>query len=206
MFERGIIQRNELNDLILRAQNGDIESFDTIAHTYSWIVEKNVIKYLSLGYEFNDLFCIGYQGIHSAIRNFDPEKCRFELFANMCVYRRIVDFLLKHNEDDIELENLNYEDTISDESIEDIIIDKSIYNLIRDVVFSSKEDMSLVIRSYYNNESISSIAKDLGISRQSCYIKLRRKYKIIKKEILDRKIITKEEYRHIRRMQRKNGK
>ena len=50
------------------------------------------------------------------------------------------------------------------------------------------------------------IAKDLGISRQSCYIKLRRKYKIIKKEILDRKIITKEEYRHIRRMQRKNGK
>lgn len=72
--------KEELKQVIIKAQNGDMEAKDYIVRKYKWLVEKMVRR--ATGKLDEDLVSIGYRGILMAIDQYnDSVTCAFGTFA-----------------------------------------------------------------------------------------------------------------------------
>ena len=83
----------DLNDeqLVLAAQNNDIDAVDVLLRRYRDFVGAKVKAYFLVGADKDDLFQEGMIGLFKAVRDFDPDKCdSFRAFAGVCVSRQII--------------------------------------------------------------------------------------------------------------------
>ena len=72
--------KEELKEVIVKAQNGDMEAKDYIVRKYKWLVEKMVRR--ATGKLDEDLVSIGYRGILMAIDKYDDSvTCAFGTFT-----------------------------------------------------------------------------------------------------------------------------
>jgi RNA polymerase sigma factor (sigma-70 family) len=72
--------KEELREVIIKAQNGDMEAKDYIVRKYKWLVEKMVRR--ATGKLDEDLVSIGYRGILMAIDKYDDSvTCAFGTFT-----------------------------------------------------------------------------------------------------------------------------
>lgn len=93
----------EYNDyeLVILAQEGNEDAINLIYQKYKPIIvkkSKNAIIYATHhGIEISDIMQEGYIGLEEAIKNFLPEenKASFYTFANLCIDRKIVNYLRK---------------------------------------------------------------------------------------------------------------
>ena len=93
----------EYNDyeLVLLAQEGNEDASNLIYQKYKPIVvkkSKNAIIYATHhGIEISDIMQEGYIGLEEAIKSFLPgdNKATFYTFANLCIDRKIVNYLRK---------------------------------------------------------------------------------------------------------------
>lgn len=79
----------DIDNLIIKAQNGDDESMDEIIKTYFPLVSTNAKKFFLVGAETEDLIQEGLLGLFKAIKAYMPQKSSFKTFANLCVKRQI---------------------------------------------------------------------------------------------------------------------
>ncbi len=77
--------------LVLAAQNNDINAVDVLLRRYRDFVGAKVKAYFLVGADKDDLFQEGMIGLFKAVRDFDPDRCdSFRAFAGVCVSRQII--------------------------------------------------------------------------------------------------------------------
>lgn len=85
---------DEILKLIKLSQNGDKEAQDILVRNNVGLVSSIVKKFLSRGYEYEDLFQIGSIGLIKAIRNFDDKfDVRFSTYAVPMIMGEIKRFI-----------------------------------------------------------------------------------------------------------------
>lgn len=74
------MNKEEMKEIIIKAQNGDMDAKDYIVRKYEWLVKKMVCKIT--GKLDEDLVSIGYRGILMAIDKYDESvTCAFGTFV-----------------------------------------------------------------------------------------------------------------------------
>lgn len=87
------INLNDLDDeqLVLAAQNNDINAVDILLNRYKDFVSAKARAYFLIGADKDDLFQEGMIGLFKAVKDFDVKKCSaFKPFAGVCVSRQII--------------------------------------------------------------------------------------------------------------------
>lgn len=77
--------------LVLAAQNNDINAIDILLNRYKDFVSAKAKAYFLIGADKDDLFQEGMIGLFKAVKDFDADKCpSFKAFAGVCVSRQII--------------------------------------------------------------------------------------------------------------------
>ena len=80
----------QINELVIKAQNGDFESMEFILHSFKPKVIAICREYFLLGADFDDLNQEGMIGLYKAIMCFNKTKNdNFNRFATMCIHHQI---------------------------------------------------------------------------------------------------------------------
>ncbi len=81
---------SQINEIVIKAKNGDFESMETILQSFKPKVTAISREYFLLGADFDDLLQEGMIGLYKAIIGFNPDKNdNFSSFATMCIYHQI---------------------------------------------------------------------------------------------------------------------
>src|SRR5690554_4557755 len=84
----------ELTKLIVKAQKGDLKARDEIVQSNLRLVASVTKRFISFGYEFDDLFQIGCFGLLKAIERFDTERgLMFSTYAVPLIIGEIRSFI-----------------------------------------------------------------------------------------------------------------
>ena len=88
------IELNEINELIIRAKNGDSEATEKLVQGNFPLIKVIVKKYLNKGVEYDDLYQLGCVGFLKAIKNFDETiGVKFSTYAVPMIAGEIKRFL-----------------------------------------------------------------------------------------------------------------
>jgi RNA polymerase sporulation-specific sigma factor len=86
--------QEEVIELIKKSQQGDKEAQEILVKSNIGLISTIVKKFLSRGYEYEDLFQIGSIGLIKAIKNFNPDfNVRFSTYAVPMIMGEIKRFL-----------------------------------------------------------------------------------------------------------------
>lgn len=81
---------SQINEIVVKAQNGDFESMEYILKFFKPKVTAICREYFLLGADFDDLLQEGMIGLYKAIVGFNENKNdNFSLFASMCIHHQI---------------------------------------------------------------------------------------------------------------------
>ena len=81
---------SQINEIVIKAKNGDFESMETILKFFKPKVIAICREYFLLGADFDDLNQEGMIGLYKAIVGFDTSKNdNFNSFATMCIHHQI---------------------------------------------------------------------------------------------------------------------
>lgn len=173
--------------MVIRAQQGDLEAEETLMRKYKEIVKIKSQYYYMAGADEDDVIQEGMIGLLKAIRQYDPEKeAGFATFAGICITRQIISAIRmadreKHKPLNTSIslnkpvggeeEGVTLEDTltVSDgESPEALLVVKDLAYYImhnEDSVFSNFEMQ--VLNKMVRENDYEEIARRLGRSRKS---------------------------------------
>lgn len=80
----------KINNLVLKAKNGDIESMEVILKYFKPKVTAICREYFLIGADFDDILQEGMIGLYKSINGYNPEKnSNFSKFASMCIHHQI---------------------------------------------------------------------------------------------------------------------
>lgn len=78
-------------EMVIRAQQGDLEAEESLVRKYKEIVKIKSRYYYMAGADEDDVVQEGMIGLLKAIRQYDPEKeVSFATFAGVCITRQII--------------------------------------------------------------------------------------------------------------------
>ena len=78
-------------EMVIRAQQGDLEAEEFLMRKYKEIVKIKSRYYYMAGADEDDVVQEGMIGLLKAIRQYDPEKeASFATFAGVCITRQII--------------------------------------------------------------------------------------------------------------------
>ena len=81
---------SQINDIVIKAKNGDFESMENILQSFKPKVTAISREYFLLGADFDDLLQEGMIGLYKAIVGFNQIKNdNFSSFATMCIHHQI---------------------------------------------------------------------------------------------------------------------
>lgn len=81
---------SQINDVVIKAKNGDFESMEYILQSFKPKVTAICREYFLLGADFDDLNQEGMIGLYKAIVGFNGDKNNnFSSFATMCIHHQI---------------------------------------------------------------------------------------------------------------------
>lgn len=170
----------EYNDyeLVCLAQEGNTKAVDIIYNKYMPIIVKKsknaifTIKQHSI--EINDIMQEAYLGLDEAIKNFSQDdKATFYTFANLCIDRKILNYLRNIDSNKNKLLNEaifiddNIENFISDTiNIEDELISKNMKEDLVDKIknkltFFENNVFELIVLGYNFTEIANKLDKDI---------------------------------------------
>ncbi|KXZ38964.1 RNA polymerase sporulation-specific sigma factor [Alkalithermobacter thermoalcaliphilus JW-YL-7 = DSM 7308] len=82
---------NGVEEIVLRAQNGDQRSLDYLMNKYKNFVRSKAKAYFLVGADKEDIMQEGMIGLYKAIRDYNEEKTSsFKTFAELCITRQII--------------------------------------------------------------------------------------------------------------------
>lgn len=80
----------EINQYVLQAKNGDMESMDYILQYFKPKVTAICREYFLIGADFDDILQEGMIGLYKAIMGYNSDKnVNFPAFASMCIHHQI---------------------------------------------------------------------------------------------------------------------
>ena len=185
-------KNREIQQLILKAINGDNEALNKIIEFYSYHIRVFAkTKYKHVNIEEDDLVQIGIIGLLKAINFYKTKQEHpFSAYANNYINRQIIkETKLRNQDPDIEYIGLTNNYTIK--AFEDFIEKIEVLETIEKLSDIKKQILSLYIYGKYSFEDIANI---LGISYQRTHQHYKRALEIIKDQLINhttnQKIIT----------------
>lgn len=172
------MNNEDINDIILKAKNGDEKSMDFIFEKYKPVVTSISRKYFLIGGTIEDVIQEGNIGLFKAITSFDPSKnISFLNFSKMCIERNLLTAINKANN----LKNLplnsfesltgNYEELyesfVKDKtpSPEEYLISNEILDDIKKYINTKLSSLEKnVLKLFLNGESYKDISNNLKIT------------------------------------------
>lgn len=159
--------------LVLKAQNGDSESMETLITRYMWIARSVARKFFLMNAGYDDLIEEGVIGIFQAIRDYkEGSKINFKNFVHICVKAQITDMVRKSTR----LNQKNLNEAVALEGIDTRLPSELVYDPIHNYIeregvenFYKKMEtlfkpMQLTILKYYfEGYSYAQIAALVGI-------------------------------------------
>lgn len=80
----------KINNLVLKAKSGDMESMEAILKYFKPKVTAICREYFLIGADFDDILQEGMIGLYKSINGYNPEKNNnFPKFASMCIHHQI---------------------------------------------------------------------------------------------------------------------
>lgn len=142
----------QINDMVLKAKNGDEVSMDYILKYFKPKVTAICREYFLLGSDFDDILQEGMIGLYKAIMGYNISKnVSFSNFASMCIHHQIQNAVKiassKKNQPLNNYVSINIEGKIDDEDSPKIILQSHEQNLEERSL--NKERLSLLYKNIY---------------------------------------------------------
>lgn len=168
---------NDLNDLLYKVKQGDMEARNIIAvHNIRFVFHEVITTFKTVDYNKRDLVSLGIIGLLKAINTFDIDKnIKFATYAKRCIDNEILIFLRKIKKDEfvdsfektIKIDNDGIKYTIIDtiyyekDFVEDIVSEET-YKILNAIINKLPDREKEIIKLYfgfynkcYNQEEIS---------------------------------------------------
>lgn len=89
---------DEMEEVVKRAQGGDVEAIEYILNQYRGYIWKCTNKYYIRGEDYQDIYQEGLIGVWIAINDYKRGLgCSFETFATLCIKRRVFKLMKNSN-------------------------------------------------------------------------------------------------------------
>ncbi|MDE6302736.1 MAG: sigma-70 family RNA polymerase sigma factor [Clostridia bacterium] len=174
------------NELIKKAQNGDLQAENEILTTYSPLVKSIARSFYVIG-EDEDLIQMGMIGLMRAVRTYNADSsAAFKTYASHCIRNTITDAVRKQNAlpDSDSLDGLLLPS--DEQEPERIFIEGETSQLLFDAISSVLNERELsVLRLFLDAMSYAEISEKLGMEKKqvdNTIYALRKKIKKILKD------------------------
>lgn len=160
--------KEQENDLIIKAQQGDLAAENAVALSYMSLTKSIARSFGAIGIaDTDDLAGYGMLGLIRAIRTYDTTAAAsFKTYASKCVKNAIVDATRKAA-NKVEEVNLDDEFQTSDADPENLFLENEASSLLLDAISSTLTPTELaVLRLHIECLSYADIAKELGIEQK----------------------------------------
>lgn len=169
-----------MQEIILKAQSGDMASLDYIIEKYKPLVVSLSRKYFLIGGTIEDLIQEGNLGLFKAITTFNSDKnCSFYTFSKLCIEKQLQNAIQKANRPKNkiwnEFERLDADNeevfgsSVKDDSPspEDIILSNEILDDLKDKINQKLSRLEKqVLYHFLKGESYLEIAQNLQVSKK----------------------------------------
>ncbi|WP_297436750.1 RNA polymerase sigma factor [uncultured Clostridium sp.] len=167
------------NEELEKLKGGDTEAFSNIIDEFSNLVFKVSYNILNDRELSNECVNETFFKVWTHVKKFNMGANSFKNWICTIAKYTAIDILRKEKRHD---NNLYIEDILEDIPINDVEIEDSI--VIKQVIDELNEvDREIFIRKFYRDEKTSKIAKDMGISENSVYLRVSRAKKALAKKI-----------------------
>lgn len=204
------LSKDETRRQIDLAASGSKEARDKlIMHNIRLVLFEVLNKFAKTGYEKKDLVSIGNIGLLKAINTYDLSKgFEFTTYAIKCIDNEILTFLrkAKNDKNNDSLDQVIFKDENGNEvTLVDRLSDDSniaedyeknetyfiVREMIKELPYRDKE-IILMYFGFYNKKiyTQSEIAEKLNISRSYISDLIKKNIKILKKQLVDKRVIT----------------
>lgn len=179
------------NELIIKAQNGDIVSEGNILKQYAPLVKSIARSFYIIGADGDDLIQLGMIGLMRAVRTFSTNgTASFKTYAYHCIRNSILDDIRrqkKEQEQTIDIDDV-FIPSIEEEP-ERIYIEDEALRILIDAISTVLSELEMeVLILYLEALSYAEISEKLGIEKKQVDNTLYSVKKKIKK-LLDKKSI-----------------
>ena len=158
-----------LDKILSAIAQRDDAAFSELVSRYTPMLNKVISSFSSYQASPDELFAEGCVALHSAALNFDrgDTKVTFGLYARICVYNRIVDFI-RRNKPSAEVVDYDPDSVADDRSIEAAIIGRE---AVEKLLLAARELLSdyeySVLMYHIQGYKTSQIAESLGRDSKS---------------------------------------
>ena len=166
------IPSDQINQLILNARNGSVDSRNKVINSYLPYVYKLASSFFHKFFdlcnlkdiEFEDLFQSGVEALYKALKNYNPQKANFTTYSTFWINK----YLYKHLEDTCKTTDID-----DCEGLEDLPVRRSLDSLFL------KYDLDRVLARYSKEEQLY-LSKYYGLddSTPKSMPQIARKYKV----------------------------
>ncbi|MDE5601299.1 MAG: sigma-70 family RNA polymerase sigma factor, partial [Clostridia bacterium] len=179
------------NELIVKAQNGDIVSEGNVLKQYAPLVKSIARSFYIIGADGDDLIQLGMIGLMRAVRTFSTEgAASFKTYASHCIRNSILDDIRrqkKEQDQTIDIDDV-FIPSIEQEP-ERIYIEDEALRILIDAIGAVLSELEMeVLMLYLEARSYAEISEKLGIEKKQVDNTLYSVKKKIKK-LLDKKTV-----------------
>ncbi|WP_461207895.1 sigma-70 family RNA polymerase sigma factor [Clostridium sp. DL1XJH146] len=180
-MERLVFKGVTLEEIILRAKDGDEEAIQFILDKYRPLILKLAGKYTIPSYDFEDVVQYGYLTLIKAIKMYKVGSNSFNGYAIRAIRNNIMDLFKRHIRIYSEVPNNEVLNICVDNSLsieDNIIAGEEIKRLYKGLDELSKEDRKIINEHYFEGKTMKSIADENKIKYRKL---IKEKNRIIKK-------------------------
>lgn len=160
--------KEQENNLILKAQQGDLTAENTVALNYLGLTKSIARSFGAIGIaDTDDLAGYGMLGLVRAIRTYDTTSdASFKTYASKCIKNAIVDATRKVSS---KMEEVNLDDVFqdTDSDPENVFLENEASSLLLDAISATLNPTEFaVLRLYIECMSYADISKELGLEQK----------------------------------------
>lgn len=121
-------KKTDINELILLCRERNDDAFDELVRRYTPMIRKVAAGFELSGCDLDELFAEGCVALHIAAQRYDLSQTEvtFGLYSRVCVRNRILD-MLRRNENECSLENIDVEQMYDEDSVENRLADREAF-------------------------------------------------------------------------------
>ena len=159
------------DEVILLINQGEYENLQIIIDRYLPQIIKTAKKYCAES-EVEDAVQEATFALYSAVKNYNPKKASFSVFANVCIKRSVVSCLRKSNSGKVIPEELilpiDEAELPYHNSPESILIEQEDYNKLKENIKLELSSMEYnVLQQFLEGKSYLEIAQHLNITEKA---------------------------------------
>ena len=163
------VTRNEINALIEKARQSDDAAFAEIVRLYTPMMRKVVSGFKSSAVRDDEAFSEACVALHRAVLSYDFERSdvTFGLYAKICVYRRVSDFVIKEGRSSLS-SGVDVNSLYTESNVEsDLLVKERIREYLEEAHALLSEYEYRVFLMYIEGYSTAEISEKLGKDTKS---------------------------------------